>query len=238
MDARLTGMFESRIGAYSPRTSVRPCCFVDSKEFSFSWAGKGDCLEVRVSDYVMDAPDDVLEDVVDGILRYIYRRERSFGPAFREYMSSDAFILAKRPVYFRRSRNLTDTGIGKVRSLYDSVQRLMDAGLVRESDIDNSIFVWTTRPLYTRMGKCSTMMRIVSISSVFDSDRWSEHTLDYVVYHEIIHLRLGYRPFDRNPHDRQFRREMSLYPDSESAEEELRRICNSRTRTPSRPRKR
>ena len=68
------------------------------------------------------------------------------------------------------------------------------------------------------------MMKVVAVTSLLDDERFSENLLDEVVYHECLHLRQGYRPFDHNPHDAEFRRQMKLYPGYEAAEAELRTI--------------
>ena len=187
--------------------------FAARKDMSFAWSIRGKTLNLTLSDYLADAPSDVIADFTRGALMRIKGMKPVFGKAYLDYVTSDGFILAKRPVYMRRSRNIFPDGHGDVRSLYDSVQRLMDRGLVFDSDIGNTVFVWTKKPTYTRLGYCSTMMRMVAVSRALDSERYPEEVLDYVVYHEIIHLRLGYRPFDNNPHDAAFRRYERMYPD-------------------------
>ena len=187
--------------------------FAARKDMSFAWSIRGKTLNLTLSDYLADAPPEVVEDFMRGALMRIKGMKPVFGKAYIDHVTSDAFILSKRPVYMRRSRNILSDGHGEVRSLYDSVQRLMDAGLVFDSDIENTVFVWTKKPTYTRLGYCSTMMRMVAVSRALDSERYEERVLDYVVYHEIIHLRLGYRPFDNNPHDSRFRRYERQFPD-------------------------
>ena len=101
-------------------------------------------------------------------------------------------------MYLSRSRNLSRTTAGTCRDLSESVQRLLDAGLLSESDVGNSYMSWTRRGALRRMGFCSTMFRVVGISSVLDSQEVPDHVVDYVVYHECLHLRQGYRPDHRS----------------------------------------
>ena len=159
------------------------------------------------------APVEVIEEFVRWAMGYISRRRTKLGPVYTNYIKSDEFVLRARPVYMSRMRSVTPDGHGKHRSLYDSVDRLIDRGLVWPSDIDNTLFLWTRKPTYTRLGYCATMVRLIVISSAFDDEKVDEKALDYVVYHEIIHNRIGYRPFDRNPHDATFRRYERMYPD-------------------------
>ncbi len=128
-----------------------------------------------------------------------------------------------RPAYISRSRNLTRTANGEVAYLYDSVQRLMDSSLLSESDIENSYISWTRRDSVRRVGFCSTMFRVVGISSRLDSDDIPDHVRDYVVYHECLHLRQGYRPSHR-VHDAEFRSWERSYPGWRESETVLRKL--------------
>jgi len=206
--------------------SARECGFISTKELSFKWATGAGAISLFVSDYLEDAPAEALDAFVEGAVSRILdgRRRKPFGEAYTDYVTSDDFVLSKRPVYLRRSRNLAMTETGNFRSIADSVNRLYDMGLLRDSDIDNAVITWTKKPNYNRVGYCSTMFRVVTISSVLDSPDFSEHALDEVVYHECMHLRQGYRPFDPNPHDAEFHRNMKLFPGYDEAEEEIRRI--------------
>ena len=209
--------------------TVDEATFTRNKEFNLAWRVRDDHVVLKISDYIDEAPEPVVADAVDMCFRHIRRsRRRTFGDDFLSYMRSDEFVLLKRPVYVKRSRNMTMSPLGSCRNIEDSVQRLYDAGLLRDSDIDNSVFTWTIRPNYTKMGYCSTMMRVVAISSVLDDPKYSDNVLDEVVYHECLHLRQGYRPFDHNPHDAAFRRDMKLFPGLEAAEAELRTIPRAR----------
>lgn len=212
-------------GVWVVETGFRPY-----KELSFRWRTSEAGFSLWVSDYLEDAPDDVLRDFVGTAVARAYGVERPFGRLYADYLRSDEFILKKRPVYLVRSRNVTYDTRGSVRDLADSVQRLLDAGLLEESDIDNTFFTWTQRPNYTRLGYCSQLMRVVAISSVMDAERVSEHALDYVVFHECMHLRAGYVPFNRHPHDASFHESMRAFPDAESAEAEIRGIPDMRKR--------
>lgn len=94
-------------------------------------------------------------------------------------------------------------------------------GLLRPEDIDDSYFSWTRRDNTRKIGFCETMFRVVGISSVLDSPDVSQEALDYVVYHECLHLRQRYRPSGRY-HDARFRQWEHLYPGWRGIEDELR----------------
>ncbi len=203
--------------------SVLGCSFIALKDLTFKWGARGNGLKLQISDYLRGAPVPVLEDFINGALAYTKTRRMEFGSEFVGYVKTDGFVLKNRPLYMSRARSITQDGHGKVRSIYDSVDRLMDAGLVFPSDIDNTVFVWTKKPTRTRLGYCCTMVRFIVISSVFDDPEIDQRTFDYVVYHEIIHNRIGFRPFDRHPHDAAFKRYERMFPELKTVNDIIKR---------------
>lgn len=195
--------------------------FVARKEFCYSWRVYGGRIEITVSDYLQDAPDQVLFDLCGMIRDRAKGRRWSEPQSFLDHVRSDDFIVSHRPEYIRRSRNLLRTGCGETAYLHDSVQRLLDAGLLSDEDIANSYMSWTRRDSVRRVGFCSTMFRVVGISARLDSDDVPDSARDYVVYHECLHLRQGYRP-TRRVHDSEFRAWERMYPGWKDAEKFLR----------------
>ena len=67
-------------------------------------------------------------------------------------------------------------------------------------------------------------MKVIAISSVFDNTDVPEFVLDYVVYHEFIHLTTGRTPFGKK-HGPDFKHEERKYPELKEAEAWLKRLC-------------
>ena len=197
--------------------------YVGRKEFYYSWMVRGDSIHMQISDYMRGCPEDVLSDMCVMICRRAKGLKWSESDTFLDYVTSDDFILRNRPTYISRSRNLIRSDSGDVHNLSESVQRLLDSGILEESDISNCYISWTRRDSKRRVGFCSTMFRLVGISAALDSVDVSEHTLDYVVYHECLHLRQGYRPSHR-VHDSVFRQWEHAYPGWKDAEAALRKL--------------
>ncbi|TQS78988.1 MAG: hypothetical protein A3Q59_01410 [Methanomethylophilus alvi] len=200
-------------------TEVVSAEFRPFKQFSFRWSSGGSVIQV--SDYCDSAPDDALRDLLGYIFAYARLMKArkpglagslTMGQDYMAYIRSDRFLLEKRPLYLRRARNLARRDVGRNRNIFDAVQRLLDCGLLFPSDLDNTYFTWTASANYTRLGYCDQMFRVVAISSVMDDLSVPEYILDRVVYHECLHLRQGYRPFNRRPHDTEFRRQERLFP--------------------------
>lgn len=197
--------------------------FMVRKEFSYSWRASKDSIEIHVSDYLQDAPTEVLSDFCAMVCDRALGRKWAEPQSYLDHVRSDTFIVSHRPTYIKRSRNLLGTGCGETAYLHDSVQRLLDAGLLSSDDISNSYMSWTRRDSVRRVGFCSTMFRVVGISARLDSDDIPDSVRDYVVYHECLHLRQGYRP-SRRAHDSEFRGWERAYPGWREAETTLRRL--------------
>ncbi|MCL2149103.1 MAG: hypothetical protein FWH47_07195 [Methanomassiliicoccaceae archaeon] len=190
--------------------------FYRRKELQASWRMNGGKVDLMVSDYLEDAPDGVIGDFSRAVLLTVVNRRPVYGGEYLDWVRSDRFISSKRGIYVKRSRNLTRSPEGAERDIIGSLDRLLDSGLLDPGSIDNSFFSWTRAPNVARVGFCSPMMRVVGVSSALDAAPVPEFVLDYVVYHESLHLAQGYRP-GRRPHDKAFRDAEGKYPRRDEA---------------------
>ncbi len=193
------------------------------KEFKVKWQRSAGWAEFKVSDYLMDAGEDVIQGLAHALfLRIVKGRKDPYPEPMKDWMTSAEFVAQKQPVYIRRSRNLTRSPAGKHRNLMDSVERLIEQGMVEKEE---GMFIsWTRSRNLRRVGYCSVLMKVIAISSVFDDPEIPEYVLDYVVYHEMLHLHNGLDP-DSPKHGPEFRAQERLFPRWEEAEAWLRKIA-------------
>ncbi len=198
--------------------------FAPLKDFGYRWGTMPDGkVKLVFSDYLADAPEDVVMDFGRMAVLRAKRMDWSTPQSFLDHIATDSFITNHRPTFVARSKNLTRSDMGEHRFLPDSVQRLLDSGLLTPDDVDNSWFSWTRRDNVRRLGFCSTMFRVVGISSILDSPDVSTDAVDFVVYHESLHLRQGYRD-TRRVHDSTFRSWERAYPGYDAVIDELRHL--------------
>lgn len=197
--------------------------YVPRKEYFYSWRIDGDTLTLKISDYIEGCPGGVLSDLCEMVCRRARKMDWSESDRYVGYLRSDEFILRNRSEYIRRSRNLIRSDVGEHADLMDSVQRLLDSGMLMPDDIRNSYMSWTNSDSRRRVGFCSTMFRVVGISAALDDPEIPDFVRDYVVYHECLHLRQGYRPSHRH-HDGVFRSWEHSFPEWKDAENILRRL--------------
>ena len=196
--------------------------FCEFREFKVKWRRSCGWAEFEVSDYAADAPPEVIKGLAKTIFGRISRQTRTEYPEeMMEWITSDEFIKKKQPLYLSRSRNLTRSPAGEHRDLEGSYQRLIDMGLVTRDE--NISLTWTKQPITKRIGNCSVLMKVVIISSVFDTPHIPELVIDYVLYHELIHLDRGFDPFGQL-HGTDFRVLEHLYPMHAEAKEWLKRL--------------
>ncbi len=224
MDAELSDLLTSRCSGLFRTVEAD---YIAKKDFYYSWGSRGGKLTVQISDYLQGAPDEVLGDFGEMIALRALGLEWSEPDSFLDYVRSDDYIVSRRPLFIKRSRNLLRTDVGEARFLPDSVQRLMDAGLIGPQDIENSVISWTRRDSHRRIGRCSTMLRVVGISLALDTLEASDDAVDYVVYHECLHLRQGYLP-TRRVHDAEFHAWEHEYPGWRECEAVLRGLGDMR----------
>ena len=183
-------------------------------------------IEIELSDYLQNASDKVLSDTCKAIVGWSMGKKYISPESLSTYVRSEDFIVKNRPTYLKRSRTFLMTQQGRSRNLIDSVERLMESDLVVDSDITNSYFTWAEHMAKYRFGQCNQTFRVVSINPVLDDERVPEWILDYVIYHEILHLRQDMSKKHR-PHNAQFKSWEHRFPEYDKAEQYLRNIYSN-----------
>ncbi len=166
--------------------------------------------------------------MIDDVVRYAQSGGSGPRPQLLVmYSATDEFILAKRPLFLERCKRFKLASDGEYRDLSDSVQRLLDSGLLTEDDLQNTYITWSKRRAVRTLGVCYALYRVISISPALDSPDVPLECLDFVVYHEFLHLRVGVKIGGRN-HNQAFRSMERMYPDYDRVVSELRKIKKRR----------
>ncbi|MDI3483067.1 MAG: hypothetical protein PWQ88_938 [Candidatus Methanomethylophilaceae archaeon] len=196
--------------------------FSPFRELKIRWQRSAGWAEFKVSDYLSDADEIIIEDLARVLFMRIAQGKRSKYPEeLQEWMASPDFVKKKQPVYLRRSRNLSRDPRGKCYDLRNSYERLIETGMVER---DPEVFLsWTLRPNLRRVGYCSVFMKVIAISCALDDKVIPEFVTEYVLYHELLHLADG-PSMSGQVHDEEFRRREKMHPMWKEAEEWLRRL--------------
>jgi len=192
------------------------------KEFKVRWQRSKGRANFKVSDYMEDAPAEIIDGIARALFSKISGSDTGYPEEVHEWLATDKFVKANQPTYLRRNRSLTRSAQGETRNLKDSYHRLVNQGLI-ESDEDVCL-TWTTEQNIRRVGYCSVLMKVIAISSVFDTEMIPEFVLDYVVYHEFLHIQAGFDPFGRK-HTEDFVSQEKKFPKIEEAEDWIKKLC-------------
>lgn len=197
------------------------------KEFKAQWQRCGDKIDFLVTDYMEPASPELITDFAGCLLKRVGKRQKSemYTERMKGWMLSDEFVAKNRPLYLRRSRNITCKPTGRVHDLHEGLERLKAAGLVQPTR--DPFMTWTKRPNLQRLGYTSVLMNVVAISSAMDDDRVPEYVSDYVLYHEMVHISDGLRS-SGSYHDSEFHRRERMFPQWREAEVWLKRLASGR----------
>jgi predicted metal-dependent hydrolase len=183
-------------------------------------------LLVRVSDLLEGAPEDVLRAIAHILLAKMYRRpiHREHAARYRRYVS--ARHMSQRAHLLRqiRGRKRISHARGKVYDLeavFEELNARFFHGLLARPQM-----TWSVDHARNRLGHYDPAHNAIVISRVFDDGRVPRFVLDYIVYHEMLHLKhpVRLRGSRRCVHSAEFQEEEKLFPDLQSAKDFLRRL--------------
>jgi hypothetical protein len=194
--------------------------FAAFRDFKVKWVRSYKWVNFDVSDYLMDAPVEVLEGLADTLyMRMKGESEARYNPTVIGWLTSKEFRDINQPIYLTRYRSTSVGTRGKVRDLSDSVTRLVEAGLI---DRDPEIKLrWALDSRTNSSSKSSVLMKAIIVSDRLDSEDVTDHVLDYVVYSQISNIAMGYDQ-NRSSRSGEYARLLERYPMMSEAEEGLR----------------
>jgi len=184
-------------------------------------------LLIRVSDLLADAPEQVLGSLALILLAKIYRRhvDASHHAHYR------AFILGGEMQQRARTAR-TVRGRGPRPAIAKGRWQNLDANFDRvnaeyfEGKLERPRLAWSRTRSRRILGRYDATHHTVFISLLFDSTRFPDFVIDYVLYHELLHIRHPSRAGDCRliNHTPDFRAEERKFKDYKKATDWLRKI--------------
>jgi hypothetical protein len=189
-DSRLSEIFaeEGRQHGYNTITAG----FMAFKEFKIRWQRTSSWADFKVSDYLEDAPEQVVRDLAHTLLaRMDGEGITSYSPAMTEWMCRPEFSRTYQPIYIRRSRNIAK-GDGTYKSLEESYNRLISMGLVDRDETISINWMKSSDTNPRSAGTCSVLMRCLSINNNLDNESVPDIALDLALYHQLCVINAGF----------------------------------------------
>lgn len=183
-------------------------------------------LLVRISDLLEGAPEPVLRAIAHILLAKMYRKpiDREHATRYRRYVSTHHMSEKAHLVRQMRGRKRITTARGHIyhlEEIFEDLNLRYFHGLMARP-----LMTWSTERARNRLGHYDPAHNAIVVSSVFDHPRVPRYVVEYIVYHEMLHLKhpVKLRGSRRCVHSPEFQAEEKLFDRLESAREFLKRL--------------
>jgi hypothetical protein len=206
-----------------PELRVEFCRFANADSFIRLENGR---LHVRISDLFEGAPAPVTEALAYILLGKLYRKpvSRMYTHRYRLYLNRRDVRRQMHLVRQIRGRKFLSGPQGAHRNLEDIFERLNQQffdGLLGRPQLG-----WSRQASRSMLGHFDPSHNAIIISRIFDRPEVAELALDYVIFHEMLHLRypVDHNGARRRVHTREFRQAEQQFPRLKEAKEILKRL--------------
>ncbi len=191
-------------------------------ELRLKWIRHGSWARFFVSDYLKDAPREVMSSIADTLMKKICCvDDASYSEPVCEWLTSDGFVERNQALYIERKGDTVPAEEGIHKDPKASFRRLVSAGMLKEDPL--IFFGWDTGFLGPGAGRFSVLLKVVSVTSKLDSDEISDEAFDYALYSLALNLDLGFAPC-RKKTEKEYAELIDMYPDADRLTEELAQI--------------
>jgi len=183
-------------------------------------------LLVRLSDLLEGAPEGIFRAIAHILLAKIYRRpiDRGHAARYRKYVGSHDIVRKAHLVRQIRGRKKLRPARGHVYDLdliFEELNTLFFHGLMARPRMS-----WSQLRTRRILGHYDPAHNAIIISRIFDHPAIPRYVLEYIVYHEMLHLKhpVRLRGSRRCVHSKEFQAEEKLFPRVAEANAFLRRL--------------
>ena len=183
-------------------------------------------LLVRLSDLLEGAPETVLRAIAHILLAKMYRRPVDRGQAarYRKYVASHDIVRKAHLVRQMRGRKLLRSARGHFYDLdtvFEDLNTHFFHGLMARPRMS-----WSQSNTRRILGHYDPAHNAIIISRIFDHPAVPSFVLEYIVYHEMLHLKhpVRLRGSRRCVHSPEFQAEERLFPHIAEANAFLKRL--------------
>jgi hypothetical protein len=184
-------------------------------------------LAVRLSDIFMEAPVEVYESLAFILLARLYRKSADalYYRIYRSFILADDIQEKARLVRTQRSRRVRIAGArGKYIDLEALFNRLNQEYF--QGSLSRPQLSWSAKKSRYVLGRYDATHNIIFISRIFDARDLPPYVVEYVLFHEMLHLKHRSRIHDSRMmvHTPEFRAEEKTFRDYERAKLALKLI--------------
>ena len=183
-------------------------------------------LLFRISDLLEGAPESVLHAIAHILIAKVYRKDIDPGHAarYRRFVGSRAISEKAHLVRQMRGRKRIEGPVGNVYHLDEIFEELNTKffyGLMARPSM-----TWSQNSARNLLGHYDPAHNAIVVSRVFDDVRVPRYVVEYIVYHEMLHLKhpVKLKGSRRCVHSKQFQEEEKLFPHLEEVKKFLKRL--------------
>ena len=228
MRAGLLHIFQETFRELRPRDSVPELridffAFTSIKNTIRMRQGK---LLVRLSDLLEGAPAPVLQAIAHILLAKMFRKPvaREAAARYRRYISSHDVTRKAHLVRQMRGRKLLHSAQGHtydLEAVFEDLNIRFFHGLLARPQL-----TWSRNHSRNSLGHYDPAHNAIVVSRIFDHPRVPQYAVDYIVYHEMLHLKhpVRLRGSRRCVHSAEFQAEEKLFPQLEEVKRFLKQL--------------
>ena len=183
-------------------------------------------LRVRLSDLLEGAPAPVLKAIAHILLAKMYRRpiDREAATRYRKYVSSHHVSRKAHLVRQMRGRKHLDSAQGRtydLEALFEDLNQRFFHGLMARPQM-----TWSRDHARNSLGHYDPAHNAIVVSRIFDHPRVPRSAVEYIVYHEMLHLKhpVRLRGSRRCVHSADFQAEEKLFPQLDEVKQFLKHL--------------
>jgi hypothetical protein len=223
MLARVFREFRPRTAV--PQVRVKFCKFANANSF-VRWDEAG--LEFRITDVLEGAPATILESLANILMAKLLRRPvpKIHAERYRRYLNRKEMRRSLQLVKQSRGRKFVS---GPKGDAYDLEKIFGELNLAHfHGWMAQPLLGWSRRASRVMLGHYDPSHNAIILSRLLDSVRVPRLAVEYVLFHEMLHLRfpVEHRGARRCVHTREFKDAEQQFPRLKEAREMLKAICS------------
>jgi hypothetical protein len=183
-------------------------------------------VHARVSDLLEGAPDDVLHAIAHILIAKLYRKpiDAKLNSRYRRYVTRQDVTEKTHLIRQMRGRKNINSARGctyDLDEIFESLNTRFFHGLLGRPQL-----TWSNHHAYRMLGHYDPAHNTIVVSKVFDRPSAPRYAIEYLVYHEMLHLKhpVKVRGGRRCVHPPQFAADERLFPDLDRALAYLKRL--------------
>src|SRR5947209_11290140 len=181
---------------------------------------------VRLSDLLEGAPEPVLHAILHILIAKLHRKpiDAVHSARYRKFAGSPAIAQKSHLIRQMRGRKRIEGPKGRhydLDEIFEELNLRFFHGLMARPQM-----TWSGSKSLRSLGHYDPAHNTIVVSRVFDGPRVPQYAIDYLVYHEMLHLRhpVKMRGSRRQVHPAAFREEEKLFPQLAEAQEFLKHL--------------